>query len=306
MRRALVLALLVTGCDVVLGGLPEGHPRPPPAPPLADAGPCADWLDGYAYRQPFVVTSTAAGRAVQIPFAFDTGAAVARGALRPDLADVRVTTEDGRTIAPHWRVSPTAFWTKLDVEVGDNPFWVYYGRADATDASSLADTFVSGVVDAPGFERAWRRAASGFTDTSTSTNYLANDVRDGVLTVSAFRPESLNGASGGVCETMLFPAGSTYQFEVDAEVLLADGGGGLATLDFIDGPAFWGTRVLGQHVAARGDIDPGWRTLCLGVTLAGGTVGQGAKVTYARPRVRRVLPGDPSATIAGAEERRCE
>lgn len=318
-----VALVVLAGCASVLGGLEEGAPRSdvsagpsarldPPPPP----GHCQGWLAGLRYRVPLRVSHRgAAVPGYQVPLHLDTSALIAAGKLRADAADLRVTTSDGVTLAPHWlqggpTTSDTTLWLRLDLDSESRSAWLYYGLPTAAPASSLSMTFMTGVIDDPSFARAdtWLRYYAGPTEPPVSrTNEWSATFADGRATLRIVRQANVNGAVAGICQTLLFPSGSSYRVASDVGVAFADRGAVAVTAGGVGGEPLWETGVAGPGplAAETRPIEPGTKTLCLGVRLEGSNVGQGIEATYARPRVRRWLPDDPHAERAGDEEERC-
>lgn len=95
----------------------------------------AQWLTGYAQRQPIDVASGAALTDFQLAVTLDTTA------LRPGCPDVRFTSADGVTVLPHWLESgcgtaAARFWVRVPSVTATTRIYAYRGHATATSSSN--------------------------------------------------------------------------------------------------------------------------------------------------------------------------
>jgi hypothetical protein len=305
------LALCTFGCSALLGGLDEANTRSG-TDASAPASRCGAWLEGFRYRVPLEARGVEAVEKYQVKVMVDTARLVASGKMRKDGADLRITSGDGTSVVPYWieggiGTEATVVWTRLDLAVKATPLFLYYGQADATDRSSLSETFEQGVIDSPAFDRpeAWPAMHIGRDPfTPSRTNEWSAVFGPGTATVRIVRPGAPNGAGAGICQTALFPAGSKHRLVLDTDVTLADHGGASMWLDAMNADPWKNTYgVLGVMAGVESPvIDPGVRTLCLGVRIEGGPNGQAAEATYSKLRVRRWVPNEPQVAPAGAEQ----
>jgi hypothetical protein len=315
-----VCAIAAGGCASLLGGLDEGSTVSTDAGadvPSNDAAThdarCDAWLAGFRYRTPLVVEHVGAAiSGYQVKLSLPTAALIAAGKLRADAADVRVTSADGVTLLPYWiqdgiGTSSITLWTRVDLEAGTNRAWLYYGSEAAADHGSLAATFASGIVDDPSFDRsdAWVRAHEDTSNKPASrTNEWSVSLVDGKATVRIFRGSDTDGALAGICQTMLFPGGSSYRFVFDIDVTLADHGSTRVAHGGLGAVTVW-RSLIGQigflPAQETADLAPGTRSVCLAVNVEGEPVGQGVEATFSAPRVRRVTKPEPTVALPGAE-----
>ncbi len=94
----------------------------------------AQWLQGYAQRQPIDVASPTALTDFQVLVTLDTTA------LRPGCPDVRFTSADGVTVLPHWLESgcgtaAARFWVRVPSVTATTRIYAYRGHATATSSS---------------------------------------------------------------------------------------------------------------------------------------------------------------------------
>jgi hypothetical protein len=315
------------GCASLLGGLEDGT-----APPVArlDAADgvesgedgaqrdgCISWLGSFRYRVPLLVHLT--GPAVggyQVNVRVPTSSLVAAGKLRADGADLRVTTADGVSTVPHWLESgvgsdSTSLWTKLDLDQGETTAWLYYGSADAPDVSSMTKTFVSGVLDDPTFDRrdAWDAFHDGIdTVLPSSTNAWSVALAHDAATIRIVREATPHSARAGICQSVLFPSGSSFHLVFGVNVTIADHGNAAVTLGGLNGDVIWRIppNEIGVHSNVEsGAIAPGTETLCLVAYAFDSDVGQGAEATYSGLRVRRYVTPEPHVDAVGTEQEGC-
>jgi len=316
--RALVVAGVgpLLACATVLGGLDEGAARSDAGTArdtATDAGgaACPGWLGGFRFRSPWVVQSSSDVRDVQVRVVIDTQALMASGDLRSDGADMRITAADGVTVAPHWvegglGTRETVLWTKLDLSAAGVRFYLYGGSSSAADTSSIEATFVQGAIESPSFDRpsVWPATATGFAGLPSRNNEWSAVFGDGAVTMRVIRQPDPNGAMAGVCQTVLLPAGAKYSLDFDANVRLADHGVASVWLDGMAGTSLWFSppEVTGPvRGASFRSLDPGLRTLCLGVNTVAPDA-QGVEVVYTRPRLRRLAIGEVRLEGPGARE----
>lgn len=326
---AVLAAPSLVSCSALLGGLEEAAPAEREADasdagastahagatPVTAGSRCRGGLPGFAYRTPGHIDY--AGVPVpgyQVPITLDTASLIAAGKMRIDGADLRVTEADGVTPVPHWierglNTDSTLLWIRIDIAPSPTDVWLQYGALVDHDESSLEDTFVQGVLDDPHFERpsAWTvRDATLDTAPNSRTNEWSIKWAKDSVTITLFRKVAANGDLAGICQSMLFPAGSLYLFSVDAKVIVADHGG----------PTVWSANLDQLYILnnlnsasefshpERYPIPPGRTTLCVGVGIGGSPVGQGVQVTYSRLRLRRAVPEPPTARL-GPEQPGC-
>src|SRR5262249_21693339 len=109
----------------------------------------SDWLSGWAYRRPLVITNAqnAALADQQVFLDFDTYARIQAGKMRADGGDIRIADADGHTLLPYWIESPpgdgvTRIWFKSPTIPADGQWaYVYYGNPAAESAASGEATF---------------------------------------------------------------------------------------------------------------------------------------------------------------------
>lgn len=111
------------------------------------------WLNGWAYRKKITVTNASADYQTMVLIG-KTSDAVGEdvdcnGHVLDNFHDLRFTATDGTTLVDHWRESVVdSGGTKLAIVhvenngVPDTTLYMYYGKADAPDVSSGADTFI--------------------------------------------------------------------------------------------------------------------------------------------------------------------
>jgi hypothetical protein len=235
--------------------------------------------------------------------------------MRADLGDLRITSSDGVTVLPHWIQSGTGaittVWTRLDLGEGTTSAWLYYGSDTAVDVSSPNRTFAPGIVDDPGFDRddAWFRAHEDMSDAPASrTNEWSATLGGGKATVRLVRGSDDDAAFAGICQTVLFPGGSSYRIALDLNITLADHAQTRFAFGGLGGPVAWATPTdqIGFLPAMEtGPIDPGTKTVCLTVAVESSTVGQGVEATFSGLRVRRAVRPEPTAEVAVLEESAC-
>jgi hypothetical protein len=315
------------GCATILGGLDEGTSATvstdagSDAPAIGEAAAgeaCSSWLTGFRYRLPVVVKHAGpAVRAYQVKLTLSTAALVASGKLRADGADVRVTAADGVSVVPHWTqggvgTDATTIWTSLDVASGETPAYLYYGNAEASDESAMAKTFVPAVLDDPTFDRegTWFAFHDGADEQPTSrTNEWSVALAHDSATIRLVRNSNPNGARAGICQTALFPAGSSYRLLFDVNVRLADRGAAVVSLDGLGGDVLWATQpsIIGVHSGADTwrAISPGPHVVCLAVGTEASNVGQGAEATYSALRARRFVAPEPAFDLSAPEQEAC-
>jgi hypothetical protein len=116
------------------------------------------WLTGWTYRKS-ITLSRASGAVTNYQMKLLVGES--SGATGEDVdcnshalatfADLRFTTSDGSTLLDYWIESITGttpnglatVWIEFDsIGTGDTTFYMYYGKADAVDASSGENTFI--------------------------------------------------------------------------------------------------------------------------------------------------------------------
>jgi hypothetical protein len=315
------LALAVASCSTFVGALDDGKPEPPSPPPPAPLAPavqaslrhsrCASWLEGYPTRIRYAVE--AAPHAIdgyQAGFVLDAQSLVASGLMRADGADLRVTSADGVTEVPHF-LEPagdpheTMVWTKLDVAAGTTRFFVYTGKRDAVDDSSIETTFAN-VLPTDDFGRSdlWEQASGATALDQWSITFGAASA-----TLHIERPPSTNDAQVMICQDTLFPDGSTYAYDFVVDLSLSAFGASDAWTD-ADDAAFWhsdqtGTQLVRLPYSSHTPrIRPGMHQLCFGVGAVHGTAGQAATATFSSVRVRRTFdPELPPALPIGPVER---
>ena len=131
---------------------------------LIPIGNCATWLDGWTYRKQInVIETVGAGVGYEVG-AFDlrwgAGADVNNsiiflgGNAQNDFDDVRFTRLDSATLLDYYFVSKTDGLSAIayveiqsDLDLGNATIYLYYGNETVSGVSSLANTFVDGVVD---------------------------------------------------------------------------------------------------------------------------------------------------------------
>lgn len=329
-RQAAIITLVCSGmgigCAPLLGGLEEGTTSASSADAGRDAPSidgsahdprCDSWLGGFRYRMPLVVKHD--GPAItgyQARITLPTSALVASGKMRGDGADLRVTAADGITVLPHWieggiGTEATTLWTRVDLAEGSSAAWLYYGNDRAPDRSSSSSTFASGIIDDPFFDRqdAWYRARSEASpELPSRTNEWSATLGGGKATVRLVRGAAQEAGLAGICQTMLFPDGSSYRLALDLNITLADHGSARLSFDGLGGASLWSTPTgeigLLQNKETP-DLAPGTRTICLAVNVEGDPVGQGAEATFSALRVRRTTEPEPIVEPQGGEEVGC-
>lgn len=313
--RGLVLAVAaIVSCGPILG-LDEGTARDQDGGTVIAADACRGWLLGWSARVPFVVEATQFPvRDYQVPLSLDTRTLVRTGALREDGADLRVVADDGVTELPHWvergvGTEETIVWTRTDVGLLPSRLFLYYGRPDATDTSSMEDVFVRGVIEDPAFdEGGWSALGEEIEVAASTTHNWSAQLGDGRAWLRHVRPgDAAHVSNVGICQTMLFPAGSQYRLVFDVDVALADRGAGQVVVGGFGAAArsAYGTPTSpGVHRAQEtSPIAPGLRTLCFGVFLQQDDFGQGVELAYSKLRLRRWVDVEPKSGAAGSQER---
>lgn len=115
-----------------------------------------NWLEGWAYRKSHIINpATGAGTNYQVLIytwnstGTDSGNNVTLGShvLSANFGDVRFTDNDGSTLLDYWMESVNSTTASFWVEVADSlesaaqTIYVYYGNAEASDASNGWNTF---------------------------------------------------------------------------------------------------------------------------------------------------------------------
>ena len=107
------------------------------------------WLNGFLYRQPITITSSAALTNYQVKLTLNTKSLTDAGKLRTDCNDLRFTASDGYTRLNYYLESgnatnATVVWVKVpSLASGSTTIYMYYGNSALASAySSGANTFV--------------------------------------------------------------------------------------------------------------------------------------------------------------------
>lgn len=295
----------LVGCAEALGGLDDGVPRPAPSPVKpAERSTCTAprWLDGWPRRLPLTVKH--AGAPVtdyQLHVALDAHS----------LGDLRVTTEDGQLL-PYWvdwAKSPPELWVRAPRVTEASSLWVYFGSQRAVTTSSMEATFLEGIIDDPSFDRAdaWEGFVNGWVSPTSSTNEWSLRLGGGSARLWIVRKGGdLNGATIGLCQSVIFPAGSSYALDFVATIAISERAGtSLLLRDGTEDSAWlWGTQpsMTGVFRATTTTIVPGMRTVCFTAGVGGNVDPQAEDVTYSTLRVRRVVTPEPEVAIAGPVE----
>ncbi len=119
----------------------------------------SNWYSpSWSYRKAFTVTGSSTGmRNYQLKLTVNYGSGISTTTnvycashCKTDFSDLRFTLSDGVTLIDYWIESYTAstsavVWIEfpwLNVSAGGGNFYIYYGNADATDASNGTNTFI--------------------------------------------------------------------------------------------------------------------------------------------------------------------
>jgi hypothetical protein len=122
---------------------------------IKGAGAGADFLSGWSYRKSHELTgASGAGTNYQVKITVHYGAGSDSGddvylnsKSRTDFIDINFTDNTGTTELDFWRESKVdsdnaVFWIEIKDDLGTNQtIYIYYGKNDASDASSGDDTF---------------------------------------------------------------------------------------------------------------------------------------------------------------------
>lgn len=313
--RSLAAALVcsVAGCADVLGGLDEGRARDAGATSASigdgsvEATSCSPWLPGLRHRVAFDVVNAGPepleGFAVRL--ALDTRAPIEAGRMRPDVADLRVTGADGRTLLGHFIQgrpggNATVVWAKLDLAPGPNRLFVYYGGDAATRRASMADVFFEGIIDNPSFD-AGNAPWQAIRPLHGGDAQLA--MGEGRATIAMTRSAATDASPAGFCQLVAFPAGRRYRLVFDSSVPRHSRGLAAIWVGGLEGRMIWsstGGRGIRRGIDT-GPIDPGTTWLCIGgVALPNGNTD--LSVEFRNLRVRSYAEHDPLSGLPAPEE----
>jgi len=103
-------------------------------------------LDGWNYYREVTITNNVAQDLTdyQVNFTLDTANLIARGKMRSDCGDLRVTLSDGQTLLPYWidpatcNTNKTVIWTKVPSipASSSTKIYVWYGNPIATSQAN--------------------------------------------------------------------------------------------------------------------------------------------------------------------------
>jgi hypothetical protein len=319
MRRVLLLVPLALSCAPILGGLEEGQARDAgavDAAPIRSKAPACDaggWLPGFGYRVPvaIMVEGDAGLPAFSTQIGLGLDDAIAAKKARADLADLRVTAADGTTIAPHYVTSATGarairLWAKLDLSVGENDAFIYYGNDDASSTSDRAAALIDGIVRNPRFDQG---NAPWFTSNPTSGGVANFSLPSGAASVEFARDGAATESAFGWCQSVVFPPGRSYRLGLRVLVSALFNAIPRITVGGTTGTVVWsesnGVGASVERSIETGPIEAGTTILCLGGVALPGDGAQRLKASYSDLYVRAFHDPEPLADAPGNEERAC-